>query len=79
MAKNVRQALHKMQAHDPLAMVEAPGHALRMRQVYHQKVELKQACLEEAGRRFTQAKQTPLLTAPLVDIFGKCGDPKEVA
>jgi len=79
MAKNVQQALHKMQAHNPLAMVEAPGQDLRMQQVYHQKVELEQACLEEAGQCFTQAKQTPLLTSPLVDIFGKCGDPKEVA
>jgi len=75
----MRQAIHKMQAHSPLAMVEVPGHAPRMQQVYHQKVELEQACLEEAGRWFTQAKQTPLLTSPLVDIFGKCGDPKEVA
>jgi len=78
MAKNVRQALHKLQAHSPLALVEAPGRTPGTRQVYHQKVELEQACLEEAGRRFTQAKQTPFLTTPIVDIFSKCGKPKEV-
>jgi len=78
-AKNVRQALHKMQAHNPLAMVEAPGCAPGTWQVYHQKVELEQACLEEASQRFAQAKKTPLLTSPLVNIFGECGNLKEVA
>jgi len=49
MAKNVRQALHKMQAHSPLALAEAPGCTPGTRQVYHRKAELEQACLEEAG------------------------------
>jgi len=50
-----------------------------MQQVYHQKVELEKACLEEAGQHFTQAKQTPLLSSPLVNIFGECGNNKEIA
>jgi len=26
-------------------------------------------CLEEAGRQFTQARHTPFLSSPLVDLF----------
>jgi len=33
------------------------------------KGELEIMCLEEAGRRFTQAWHTPFLCAPLVEIF----------
>jgi len=73
---NVCWALHKLQTYSPLVMVEAPGNSCNMRQEYHQKVELEKACLKEDGRRFTQAKHTPLLTATLVDIFGECGNPK---
>jgi len=68
-----------MHTHNPLALVTAPGRTSNIRQEYHQKAELEKACLEEAGRRFTQAKHTPLLMSPLVDIFGECGNPKEVA
>jgi len=32
---------------------------------------LEQACLDEAGQRFTQASTAPFLTPPLVNIFGK--------
>jgi len=76
---NVCCALHKLHTHNPLALVAAPGSSSDTRQEYHQKVELEKACLEEAGRCFTQAKHTPLLMPPLVDIFGECGNPKEVA
>jgi len=31
--------------------------------------QLEQACLAEAGRRFTQAKDTPFLSEPLSSIF----------
>jgi len=34
---------------------------------------LEKACLAEAGWHFTQAQHTPLLSSPLLDIFGKCG------
>jgi len=33
--------------------------------------QLEQACLAEAGRRFTQAKDTPFLLGPLRSIFGE--------
>jgi len=33
------------------------------------KAELETLCLAEAGRQFMQASQTPLLKAPLLDIF----------
>jgi len=59
--------------------VIAPGPGSSNRQEYHQKVELEQACLAEAGQRFTQAQDTPLLTPPLLDSFGKQGNPKEVS
>ncbi len=39
----------------------------------------RKACLEEAGRRFTQACHTPFLSPPLIYIFGEYGNPKEVS
>jgi len=45
---------------------------------FNQKVALEQACLDEAGRRFTQAKHTPFLTHPLLDLFGETGNKKSV-
>jgi len=39
---------------------------------------MEKACLDEAGRHFTQAQHTPFLTAPLLDIFGKTGRPKAI-
>jgi len=78
-ANNVCHALHKLHTHSPLALVAAPGSSSDTCQEYQQKVELEKACLEEAGRCLTQAKHTPLLMSPLVDIFGECGNPKEVA
>jgi len=65
--------------HCPLSVVMAPGNAPGTRNEYHQKVELEQACLAEAGQRFTQAGNTPLLNPPLIKIFGELGNPKEVA
>jgi len=37
------------------------------------KGDLKRACIKEAGRRFTQALDTPMLTDPLLNLFGKTG------
>jgi len=45
------------------------------RQEYSAKGELEQACLAKAGWRFTQASDTPLLTDPLVHLFGEAGSP----
>jgi len=78
MAHNVRQALNKVVIHKPLLMVVAPRQSSNIHQEYHQKVELEQACLDEAGRCFTQAWNTPLLSSPLIEVFGKCSHPKEM-
>jgi len=47
----------------------APGPMVGTCLEYHRKAELKKACLAEAGRCFTQAHDTPLLTQPLIDHF----------
>jgi len=59
-------------------VVTAPGPDNTSHCEFHQKDELEKACLEEAGRRFTQAQYTPLLSPPLLQIFGECGNAKEV-
>jgi len=79
MANNVRRALHKVVFHRPLALVMAPGTESGAREKWHQKVELEKACLEEVSRQFTQARDTPMLAPPLIDIFGECGNLKDVA
>ncbi len=76
-ARNVRHALQKTVVHRPLAMVVGPG-THTARQEFHSKVELEKACLAEAGRRFTQAKDTPFLTSPLIERFGECGKTQAV-
>jgi len=75
LATNVRQALHKEVIHKPLSTVTAPGPNFT-RQEYHSEAELEKACLAEAGRCFTQAQNTPLLSLPLLEIFSKCGNQK---
>jgi len=66
MAHNMQKALHKLVLHQPLSVVVTPRQLEGTRQEFHQKVELKQACLEEAGRCFTQVHNMPLLTPPLL-------------
>jgi len=78
MANNIRRALHKSIIHKPLTTVIAPS-AVATRQEFNQKVELEQACLEEAGRHFTKVRDTPLLTSPLLETFGECGKSKVMA
>jgi len=41
------------------------------RQVFTTKVDLEWACIDEAGRCFTQASNTPFLVDPLLHLFGK--------
>jgi len=53
-AKNVRNALSKVVFHQSLSMVIAPGPDGTRRE-HHQKADMEKACLDEAGRRFTQA------------------------
>jgi len=58
-------------------MVTAPGDNGECCEI-HQKFDLEWACLAEAGRRFTQSHTTPLLSAPLLQIFGEKGLNDEV-
>jgi len=76
-ARNVRRALNKTVCHRPLSLVIAPD-AQGNRTEINQKAAMEQACLDEAGRRFTQAKHTPFLTSPLIDLFGEIGNKKPV-
>jgi len=39
---------------------------------------MEKACLDEAGRQFTQAQHTPFLTSPLLNIFGETGTKKSI-
>jgi len=79
MANNVHHALNKLVTHRLLTMVIVPGLADNTCKEFHQKVELEQACLAEAGRCFTQAQDMPLLLTPLLEIFGKCRKSKGIA
>jgi len=75
-AHNVRRAFNKQTLHRPLSLVTAPSKSPTGWHEFHQKAELEKACLDKAGCRFTQAKNTPLLTQPLIDTFGECRYPK---
>jgi len=77
MANTVKQALHKSVIHKPLSLVIAPETTSGLRKEHHQKADLEQACLNEAGRWFTQANNTPFLSPPLIHIFGKATINKE--
>jgi len=76
-ASNVRGALNEVIMHRPLSVILAPS-ADGNRREFHQKANMEKACLEEAGRRFTQAQHMPFLTAPLIDIFDETGRPKAI-
>jgi len=43
------------------------------RQEAHTRNQLEKACLEEAGRWFSQANATPLLQQPILKQFGEIG------
>jgi len=75
-ANLVKLVLHTQAAHWPLAVVTAPGESGKCCKL-HQKVDIKWACLAEAGHQFTQVHQTPLLTPPLLHIFSEKGLNKE--
>jgi len=74
---NVWWVLQTKAVHRPLSMVVAPGNIARSRQENHQKVKLEQACLAKASHWFTWAQHTPLLTTPLIELFGESGKSKE--
>jgi len=69
-ARQVKFALGKLIAHQPLAIVSEPvDHTTR--QECTTKPTLKHACLAEARQRFTQANKTPCFQSPIWDIFSK--------
>jgi len=69
MARQVKYAFGKSQAHQVLAVVNAPLPHSDGRIERTQRIEFKKACLSEAGHWFTQADTTPLLMSPLLNIF----------
>jgi len=77
-ANNICHTFNKILVHRPLSVVTAPGLDNSSHHEFHQKDELEKACLEEVGRRFTQAQHTPLLSSPLLKIFAECSKSKEV-
>jgi len=56
--------------HMGLAQVTAPNDQEANRQCYTTKMEIERVCLEEAKCRFTQAKDTPMLQLPMLNMFG---------
>jgi len=76
-AQKVCQVLQLTSTHHVLSMIVAPlDENTGDQQECHQKVELEKACLAEARCCFTQASNTPLLTPPLVALFGESGQTK---
>jgi len=70
-SRSVKKALGTMTQHAGLTQVTAPTEEeLKERTCYTTKVNIEQACLAEAKRRFTQANDTPMLQQPMTDIFG---------
>jgi len=55
------------------ALTKVIGPTQNGRQEVHTKTQLEKACLEEAGRRFTQANVTPLLQPQITKQFGEIG------
>jgi len=66
-------ALGKVMSHQPLAIVNALVVDSECCQECTTKSDLESTCLAEAGRRFTQANDTPFLTSLLLEIFGETG------
>ncbi len=72
MARRVRLVLQSSNQQGALQAVTGPtpeGH----RQEFTTKSSLEKACLEEAGRRFTQANNTPMLQTNMIQRFGEIG------
>jgi len=66
-----RKALRINQHHAGLQQITAPTADGEPTRITHTtKVELEEACLNEARRRFTQAANTPMLQEPLKFLLG---------
>jgi len=70
-AQKVKKALGKSITHNGLNQVTAPtSQTDSTRLTLTTKIELENACLEEARCRFTQAANTPMLQTPMIDLLG---------
>jgi len=72
-SRMVKYALGKQEIRKGLTQVAETGVAGRPGVTQSDKKRVENACLAEAGRRFTQANQTPFLQAPLLKDFGEIG------
>ena len=71
MARLVRATLQLTDR--PGALTRVIGPTGNGRQEVNTRNQLENACLEEAGRRFSQANVTPLLQQPILRQFGEIG------
>jgi len=67
----VKRTLRPHDEHRGLMQVTEPYNGRWPRATHTTKARVEQACLEEAGRRFTQANRTPFLQSPLLEDFGE--------
>jgi len=71
-AHAIKAALTNLNRTTSLSIVIGPD-AQSGHQTYSNKGKLEQVCLDEAGRCFTQAHDTPFLMSPLLHLFGETG------
>jgi len=71
MARLVRATLQL--TNRPGALTRVIGLTANRRQEVNTRNQLENACLEEAGRQFSQANVTPLLQQPILKQFGEIG------
>jgi len=72
-SRMVKYTLGTQETRKGLTQVAEAGVEGRTGTTYSDKKSVEKACLAEAGRRFTQANQTPFLTGPLLRDFGELG------
>jgi len=72
-ARMVKYTLGTQAHRTGLTQVTAAASGSRPVTTYTEKTDVEQACLEEAGRRFTQANKTPFLHGQLLKDFGEIG------
>jgi len=72
-ARVVWSALSDPHPSGGLCMVIGPLPTGASQQQFSSKGELELACIDKAGRHFTQANSTPFLAEPLLTLFGETG------
>jgi len=71
MLRRVKKVLGTSTQHTGLTQVSAPiGNRENTWVSYTTQADIERACLKEAQQRFTQAKDTPMLQPPMLEIFG---------